>query len=152
MFVDYWTTLAEGGNNIRSGSRFQPFKSSKIKSGSAFFITSSTGGKNRLKPEERINAFRYGLITRNRIVTKDDIRNFCRYELGNRVQQVEIGKGVQMSAHPRQGFSKTIDVILTPSPQHKLDEQEWQSLCDLLLSKLKNRSGMSNNYRVLLKK
>ena len=114
-------------------------------------ITTSTAGKNRLKPEERINAFRYGLVTRNRIVTKDDIRNFCRYELGTRVQQVEISKGVQMSAHPLKGFSKTIDVILTPSQQVKLDEKEWQSLCDQLLSKLQNRSGMSNHYRVLLK-
>ena len=152
MFVDYWTTLAQGGNSIRSGSRFQSFKSSKTKSGSVFLITSSIGGKNRLRPEERINAFRYGLITRNRIVTKDDIISFCRYELGNRVQKVDVGKGVQMSAHPAQGFYKTIDVILTPSQQAKLDAQEWQSLCDQLLSKLQSRSGMSNHYRVLLKK
>ncbi|CAN5670719.1 type VI secretion system baseplate subunit TssF [soil metagenome] len=150
MYVDYWTTLAEGANNIRSGTKFQQLKSSKIKEKSLCLLTTSIGGKNRLKPEERLNAFRYGLITRNRIVTKEDIRNFCHYELGSRINNIAVTKGIEMSVHPQQGFSRTIDIAITPSKSDKLDEKEWNLLCDQLKSKLEMRSGMSNNYRILL--
>ncbi len=150
MYVDYWTTLAEGANNIRSGTKFQQLKSSKIKEKSLGLITTTIGGKNRLKPEERLNAFRYGLITRNRIVTKEDIRNFCHYELGSRINKVSVTKGIEMSVHPQQGFNRTIDVAITPSHADKLDENEWDLLCDQLKSKLEMRSGMSNRYRILL--
>ncbi len=150
MYAEYWTTLAENANNIRSGTRFQQFRSSKIKANSLFLLTTSTGGKNRLKPEERLNAFRYGLITRNRIVTKEDIRNFCFHELGSRISQVSVTRGIQLSSLPNHGFSRTIDVYITPASAGKLDDQEWHLLCDQLHSKLTARSGMSNHYRILL--
>lgn len=150
MYVDYWTTLAERANHIRSGTKFLQLKSSKIKEKSLYLVTTTTGGKNRLKPEERLNAFRYGLITRNRIVTKEDIRNFCHYELGNRINNVSITKGIEMSVHPQQGFNRTIDISIIPSQSERLDNEEWNLLCDQLKSKLEMRSGMSNHYRILL--
>ena len=149
MYVDYWTTFAEIANNIRSGTKLQ-LKSSKIKSNTLYLVTTTIGGKNRLKPEERLNAFRYGLITRNRIVTKEDIRNFCFYELGSRVHNVTITKGIEMSSHPQQGFTRTIDVSIIPSQTDNLDNKEWILLCDQLKSKLELRSGMSNHYRIML--
>jgi hypothetical protein len=150
MYVDYWTTLAEGANDIRSGTKFQQFKSSKLKAKTLFLITTTIGGKNRLKPEERLNAFRYGLITRNRIVTKEDIRSFCIYEFGSRISNVTVTKGIQMSAHPQQGFTRTIDILITPARSERLDEKDWHVLFDQLKSKLSLRSGMSNHYRILL--
>lgn len=150
MYAEYWTTYAEGANNIRSGTKLQQLKSTKIKSNALFLVSTTVGGKNRLKPEERLNAFRYGLITRNRIVTKEDIRNFCYYELGSRINNVSVSKGIEMSAHPQQGFTRTIDVIITRSNADKLDNNEWLFLCEQLQSKLALRSGMSNHYRILL--
>jgi hypothetical protein len=150
MYVDYWTTLAEGANNIRSGTKLQQFKGSNIRSNALYLVTTTLGGKNRLKPEERLNAFRYGLITRNRIVTKEDIRSFCYYELGDRVSSVEITRGIEMSAHSQQGFTRTIDVALFPSQTDNLDRSAWNILCIQLQSKLELRSGISNRYRILL--
>ena len=117
-----------------------------------FLLTTTTGGKNRLKPEERVNAFRYGLITRNRIITKEDIRNFCFYELGDRVSTVSVEKGFELSAHPQQGFLRTIDIIITAPSSEKLNNEGWQILFDQLKAKLQSRSGMSNHYRIVLNK
>ena len=150
MYVEYWTTNAETANVMRSGTRMQEYNGSKIKSDSLFLITTSIGGKNRLKPEERVKAFRYGLMTRNRIVTKEDIRNLCFYELGNRISKVDIERGFEMSAHPRQGFLRTIDITITASQSEKLNTEAWQVLFDHLNAKLKSRSGMSNHYRLFL--
>ena len=150
MYVEYWTTNAETANVLRSGTRMQEYNGSKVKSDSVFFITTSVGGKNRLKPEERVKAFRYGLMTRNRIVTKEDIRNLCFYELGNRMSKVDIERGFEMSAHPKQGFLRTIDITITAGQSEKLNAEGWQVLFDHLKAKLKSRSGMSNHYRLFL--
>ncbi|MEO8770643.1 MAG: hypothetical protein ABI402_11175 [Ferruginibacter sp.] len=152
MYAEYWTTLAETANAIRSGTRLQEYSGVKVKADSLFMLTTTTGGKNRLKPEERVNAFRYGLITRNRIVTKEDIRNLCFYELGNRISKVTVERGFEMSTEPRQGFVRTIDITITASAKEKLNNEGWEVLLDQLKSKLQSRSGMSNHYRMVLNK
>ena len=150
MYVEYWTTLAEAANTVRSGTRLQQVSGVKVKPDSVILLTTTIGGKNRLRPEERLNAFRYGIMTRNRIITKEDIRNFCFYELGDRINEVNVERGFEMSPHPQQSFKRTIDVILIPAEKENLDNAQWQILFDQLKSKLQIRSGISNNYRILL--
>lgn len=152
MYIEYWTTLAEAANTVRSGTRLQQMSGAKVKPDSVVLLTTTVGGKNRLRPEERLHAFRYGIMTRNRIITKEDIRNFCFYELGDRISEVNVERGFEMSPHPQQSFRRTIDVILIPSDAENLDTAEWQILCDQVKSKLQSRSGVSNNYRILLGK
>lgn len=151
IYAEYWTTLAEISNGLRSGTRLQEYSGVKVKSGSLFLLTTTTGGKNNLKPEERVNAFRYGLMTRNRIITREDIRNLCFYELGSRISNISVERGFDMCPHPQQGFLRTIDIMITPSPAEKLDNEGWQVLFDQLKSKLQSRSGMSNHYRIFLR-
>jgi len=148
MYAEYWTTLAEIANNLRAGARLQLVKGVKVKADSVVLMTTTTGGRNRLKPEERLNAFRYGIMTRDRIVTKEDIRNFCFYELGERISAVDVQRGIEMSAHSKEAFRRTIDVILTPGDEETIGKEEWTTLSDQLKSKLQVRSGMSNYYRV----
>ncbi|HZY38742.1 MAG TPA: hypothetical protein VFE53_18915 [Mucilaginibacter sp.] len=150
MFIEHWVTLAEEANNLRAGTKLQQLTGSKVRPGSVFLLTPTIGGKSRLKPEERLNAFKYGLMTRDRIITKEDVINFCNYELGNRVTKITVAKGFEMSSHPQQGFNRTIDVIISPQKTESQNKEEWQILCEQLRLKLQTRSGMSNNYRVLL--
>ncbi|HTE02126.1 MAG TPA: hypothetical protein VK668_22715 [Mucilaginibacter sp.] len=150
MFIEHWVTLAEEANNIKAGSKLQQLTGSKIKGGSVFLLTPTIGGKSRLKPEDRLNAFKYGLMTRDRIVTKEDVINFCNYELGNRISKITVTKGFEMSSNPQHGFHRTVDVIISPLQTELQNNEEWQILCEQLRLKLQTRSGMSNNYRVLL--
>ncbi|MEO6818712.1 MAG: type VI secretion system baseplate subunit TssF [Ginsengibacter sp.] len=152
IYAEYWTTLAELPNGLRSGTRLNEYNGVRVKSESLLLLTTTSGGKNNLKPEERVNAFKYGLMTRNRIVTKQDIRNLCFYELGSRISNISIDNGFDMSPHPQQGFMRTIDITITPSSAEKLDKEGWQVLFDQLKSKLQSRSGMSNHYRIFLRK
>ena len=152
MYVEFWTTLAEVANNLRAGTRMQQAKGVKIKPDSIMLMSTTTGGRNRLKPEERLNAFRYGIMTRNRIVTKEDIRNFCYYELGDRLDKVEVERGFELSRQSREAFRRTVDVILIPSEKDNLESASWQTLCEQLKIKLQTRSGVSNDYRVMVKR
>ena len=151
MYVEYWSTLAEVANGLRAGTRLQQFSGTKVKPDSLILLTTTAGGKSRLKPEERLNAFKYGMMSRNRIITKEDIRSFFYYELGSNINGLSIDKGFEMSADPGQGFNRTIDITLQPSKKAQQSKEEWQVLCEQLKLKLQTRSGMSNNYRVLLK-
>lgn len=152
LYAEYWTTLAEAANTVRAGTRLQQMSGAKAKPDTVVLLTTTVGGKNRLRPEERLHAFRYGIMTRNRIITKEDIRNFCFYELGDRISEVHVERGFEMSPYPQQSFRRTIDVVLIPSDAENLDAAEWQILCEQLTSKLQLRSGVSNNYRILLGK
>jgi hypothetical protein len=150
MYTKYWTTLAEAANNIHPGTRLQLSKGLKVKPDSLILLTATSGGKNKLRSDERLQAFRYGIMSRNRIITKEDIRNFCFYELGDKLSDVQIEKGIELSPYPKETFKKTIDIILTPSGEETLTAGSWETLCEQLKSKLQLRSGISNNYRVLI--
>ena len=150
MYAEYWTTIAEAANNLRAGTKLQQGKGIRVKQDSLQLLTTTTGGKNRLRPEERLSAFRYGIMTRNRIITKEDIRNFCFYELGDRIQKVNIERGFEVSGSAKEAFKRTINVQIVPLESDTLERKEWQQLCEQLQSKLQVRSGMSNDYRVMV--
>jgi len=150
MFLDFWTTNAEIGNQIRSGSRLQAFENSKIIPESLYFLSNSVGGRSRLDSTNRVQAYKYGLTTGDRIVTKSDIVNFCFYELGNKIKGVDIRKGLMPAQNPKAGFVKTTDIMITPSAQNGLNTDEWNSILALTKSKLENRSIMNIHYRLLL--
>lgn len=150
MFLEFWTTNAEMGNQIRSGSRLQSFENSKMIPESIFLLSNTQGGRSRLNAANRVQAFKYGLTTGNRIVTQSDVINFCSYELGNKIKGVKLAKGLMVAQNPKEGFIKTTDIIITPANQHDLNKEEWKSILELTQSKLENRSIMNIHYRLLL--
>lgn len=149
IFIDCWTTQAELGNHIRAGSELLPYEHTKTSA--AFLLSSTQGGRSRLNAANRVRAYKYGLTTADRIVTQADIVNFCRYELGEQVADVQIERGLMHSQHPKEGFIKTVDVWITPSPANTLKPDEWAPLLELTRSKLSSRSTMNLHYRLLLK-
>jgi hypothetical protein len=151
LYLQYWTTLADAANNIRRGSRLQQFETLKIRADSLRLMTSTVGGRDRLGATERIQAYKYGLTTKDRIVTQADLVSFCYYELGNKVTDVKIDKGLMVSSNPKEGFKKTVDVYLKPADEVKLSAEEWDTLLTLLESKLTSRSVINSNYRLFVK-
>ncbi|MEN0055473.1 MAG: hypothetical protein AAGC65_17485 [Mucilaginibacter sp.] len=150
MFLEFWTSNAELGNNIRAGSRLQAFESTKIIAESLFLLSTTQGGRSRLNATNRVRAYKYGLTTGDRIVTQADIVNFCFWELGSNISDVKISKGLMNSSNPKEGFIKTVDIIITPAQQSELKPQEWLPVLELTRSKLETRSTMNLNYRFLL--
>lgn len=150
LFLEFWTTKAELGNQIKSGSRLRPFEHNKTFPESLFLLSNSLGGRSRLNAENRVQAYKYGLTTGNRVVTQADIVNFCFFELGSIITDVEIRKGLINAQNPKEGFIKTTDVVLTPAQLNGLNEEEWKSILELTRSKLQIRSTMNIHYRLLL--
>ncbi|GGH01392.1 type VI secretion system baseplate subunit TssF [Mucilaginibacter phyllosphaerae] len=150
LYLQYWTTLADNANHIRRGSRLQQFEAMKIKAESLRLMTGSIGGRNSLGATERIQAYKYGLTTKDRIVTQADLVSYCFYELGNKITNVKIGKGLMVSANPKEGFTKTVDIFLEPAPNLQLATDDWDTLLTLLKSKITSRSVINANYRLFI--
>jgi hypothetical protein len=150
LYLQYWTTLANAANNIRRGARLQQFETLKIKADSLRLMTSTIGGRDSLGATERVQAYKYGLTTKDRIVTQADLISFCFYELGNKITDVKISKGLVVSSNPKEGFKKTVDVHLKPADSVKLSAEEWDTLLTLLESKLISRSVINSNYRLFI--
>ncbi|QNN41944.1 type VI secretion system baseplate subunit TssF [Pedobacter roseus] len=151
LFLDIWVTQAEEANHINAGSRLAVYDNNKVNAESIFLLSQTKGGRSRLNATNRVQAYKYGLTTADRIITKADVINFCRYELGNKLKSISLAKGLIMDNKPNAGFIKTTDILIEPADNLKLDAQDWEELLSLTLAKLNLRSTMNVHYRLMLK-
>lgn len=148
--VEYWVTQGIEANNLRPGTELVCQNNNEISTKGAFFVSATTGGKQALQVGERLDVYKYAFSSRNRLVTQEDIRNFCKSELGPKISKITFQKGISASAHPKQGYIRTMDIHLTPTNFHELNAKEWDHIAATLLTKIKSLSPDGANYKVLV--
>ncbi|HEY0273779.1 MAG TPA: type VI secretion system baseplate subunit TssF [Chitinophaga sp.] len=149
MHLEYWTTQSEAANQLRSGMPLLQFEGAGTRPESLVLLTKPAGGRKAADQSNLLQAYKYSLMTRDRIVTEDDIKSFCRHELGHRVTDIQVRRGVMVSPHPGEGLRKTTDIVLTPRGDAAYTEEEWAFTTRGLLQKLKTRSAALTVYRVV---
>ena len=149
MHLEYWTTQSEAANQLRSGMPLLQFEGSGTRAESLQLLTKPAGGRKAADQSNLLQAYKYGLMTRDRIVTEDDIKSFCRHELGHRVLDIKVQRGVMVSSHPKEGLRKTTDILISQVPDHVYTEEEWTFTTRQLLQKLKTRSSVLTHFRIL---
>lgn len=148
--VDYWVTQGIEANNIRPGTEFVCQNNADIEPQGAVLLTESSGGREPLQAGERLDVYRYALSSRNRLITQEDIRNFCKAELGKRITAVKFSKGLEMSTHPKQGYIRVVEIHLVAANIHELNREEWDHIAHMLLIKIRNLSADGVNYKVVV--
>lgn len=148
--VSYWTSECEDGNNLRAGTELQPYDIAYLAGQPPMLLTTTTGGQNRQRAANQLDAYRYALLSHDRIVTDEDICAFMKTELGSLLGAVSISKGVAVGTLAKQGFVRTIDVNLVPAAGALLSPAEWQDLCNGLEAKLSSRSAQVSQYRLVV--
>lgn len=150
MLMTVWLTYAELANGIAVGSVLQVRSGNYLTNEPIVLLSNSTGGRSRLGRIDSVQAFKYGITTSEKIVTKNDILNFVQYHLGTKVKRVSLKQGVQMDSSLHRGFYKTLDIHIEPDKSHGLKKEEWDELLEQTLSKLSVRSTIHINYRIKL--
>jgi len=145
LFVEYWSTHCERANGLRSGKILTSSASLPIVRDSCRLLGITRGGKFPADVSGRMDAFRYVLTSRDQLVTQEDIKNFFRYELGDKITRVEIKRGVAVSPKPKEGLIRTIDVYLMPSRGNETIVTEMQG--DLLAT-LRSKSPEIYIFRI----
>lgn len=148
--VRYWVTNCESANELRAGSELVPNVGTYLKQKDLVLVSSTYGGRQEPKFDERIDLYRYELTTRDRILTNDDIANFCKKELGELLKSVEIRNGVAISNMPQEGLIRTKDIYLTPANDLR-NQSQAELIKKDLKTKLMDKSPDTFNYRLFIR-
>jgi hypothetical protein len=153
LFMRYWTTSGKAANHLKAGTSLQLYKGGALENNTALLITTTQGGRNKLGPTESLLAYKSALLSKDRLVTQEDVKAFCAYQLGERAGQIEIRKGVMIHPDPQQGYTRTVDVLISISKK-AYEQMEangerifWQDNLQLLL---KEKSTALTPYRVFI--
>lgn len=148
VWISYWTTLGTLGNQIPAGS-FLKSDCMDLQKDTVQLTTTTYGGNDKPNDTERLYAFKNALLSRNRLLTAEDIRAACFAFLGHKVQQVTVQRGVAVDSHPKRALFRTVDVLLTPA-QPAIVPHEWDKLCYELQRVLEERTEIFLPIRVKL--
>jgi hypothetical protein len=153
VFIHYWSTTGLEGNNIKAGSVLRLYRGGGLENGQVMLVTTTQGGRNKLGNNETVLAYKSALLSRDRLITEADIRAFCHYQLGDRVKNINIVKGIMIHPDQQQGFVRTIDIkidIHSKSYDEMLDKGEIGFWKDNLKLLLEERSVALLPYRIFI--
>lgn len=148
LLVDYWTTNGQEANNIKSGSELSLYKGIGVSHKDTYFVTTTFGGKDDLSMKDRLNSYRRSLLSRDRIVTKEDVKALC-YELyGDKIEDVEIKRGYSTAIDLNKGIIQCIDIVLHPNTEVVTETEEWEAINSNLLYFLEKNSINVFPYKI----
>ncbi|OFY72447.1 MAG: hypothetical protein A2V46_00345 [Bacteroidetes bacterium RBG_19FT_COMBO_42_7] len=149
--VQFWTTSGELANSIRSNSKLTIQNGSDLDTNSVIMITNSFGARQKLSKEDKLNRLRRMLLSKGRVVTKEDIKALCFEHFGTELSEVEIKKGVYLDPSPQKGLVRSLDVFLKLDTQDKLTGDELEQKINELKIILKQESLNLLPFRVFIR-
>ncbi len=151
LLVSYWSVAGSMVNDMKAGSHLMPYKTATANHNRTQLLTPTTGGRSRLGPAESIIAYKSAVLSRERIISTEDIRLFCTLQLGDVVENVTVSKGVLIAANNSQGYKKTLDIHIQLQPKAAEDmasRGELDYWKNLLARQLTERSATLLPYRI----
>lgn len=150
--INYWSTCAEEGNDIKSGTVLESTEDMFFMSNKITLMTNTVGGRNKQNNKDRILAYRNALLTHGRIVTFADIKALSFNHFKNTIQDVKIEKGTRKEISVKAGFSRTVDIYLKTNAEERelLSTNEWEYLCESFIKNLKSKSSNVFPYRLFI--
>lgn len=150
VFVNYYNTLGDLANGLKPGTSLSTFKGSQFAQASVKLITQTIGGRSKMTREDRVNTFRKALLSRDRIVTEEDIKSYGDHHFGRFLDTIKISKGVQISNSVKGAFERTIDIYLGMNKSESASESELNFLCKDFLVALQEKSSNIFPYRIFI--
>lgn len=148
--VNYWSTSAEDGNDIKAGSLLEPHDKLFDSNKTIMSMTTSVGGLSKQSDQDKIFFYRNALLTRGRIVTIADIKAFSFNHFKNCISSVRVEKGTRKEISIKEGYSRTIDIYvkINKAEKEKLSASGWDYLCESYMKYLKSKSSNTFPYRL----
>ncbi len=148
--IQFWTTSGEAGNHIRADSKLSVHDGSDIDANSVSLVTPTSGGRQKLSREDKMDKLRRTLLSRGRVVTPEDIKALCFEHFGSDLLKVEIRKGVRPDPSPSKGFIRSVDICLTLNNLKEFSDAELAQKTEGLKVRLKQESLNLLPYRVFI--
>jgi hypothetical protein len=149
IYITYWSTQGDRANGIKPLTQLHLYNGSIIQQGTGFLVSSTLGGRSKMEREDRINAYKKALLSRDKIISAEDIKAFCRYKLGDRLKRVEIEKGIVKEFSAKGGFTRTIDLHIQLDKKVDVSE-DLRYLCKDILVSLEEKSASVFPFRFFI--
>lgn len=150
LYCSYWTSNGEAANNLRKGTILKQTALSELVQDSTVFETSSIGGIYRNNKVEKLINLRYGFLSKERLVTKQDIKSAVHYHLRNITKEVFITDGVGISEQRKKGLFRTIDVKVVLQDKYALQIENKQKIGLFLKETLEKQSVMNIPFQITI--
>ena len=152
LFIEYWSTQGQSANNIPPGNKVTLFSGSYLDNNSTWLMTTTKGGQEKPRGEQKTNILRKSLLSRDRIVTLEDIRTACRASMSDKAKDIRIKKVFESSKMPSNGFIRTILIEIIPQDVLTTTDEEWTVACEDLRLTLESGSTANWPYKIVVKK
>lgn len=147
--LSYWESAGTLANGLGPQDLIQALEPEKFDSQSIRLRTTTQGGQAVETEEELIAHLRYGLLTKERIVSKEDVKSYLRHRLGGFVGDIHLRDGVAISEDLRKGLIRSTEVILELEDKALPIAREHQAhLASQLELELRERSIAHTTYKV----
>lgn len=146
--VSYWTTDAEVANGLDSRTVVYQSDNDKFSTSGLLFQTTTKQGNAHESERDLINRLRYGLLSKDRIVTREDIKSFVLCRLGKLVKSVDIRDGIAISSDVRRGIIRTTEVRIELSRTSKEEGVDLPAMTSFLEDELSKRSINNTPYKI----
>lgn len=149
LALSYWESTGGLANGLSPQDIIQSLEPDKFDSASIRLRTKTKGGRAAETEDMLIAHLRYGLLSKERIVTREDVKSYLKHRLGITLKQVDLRDGVTISQEPNKGLVRCTDVFLELVKQEtELNEEEQAHLSSRLETELKERSVAHTTYKV----
>lgn len=148
IYAEYWTTAGEKANKINPYVKLNATAGTAFQPDSLTLVTGTLGGKDEPSPSEKIYAYREHVLSKGRIITRQDIVQHCFSIFKNSITKVTVEKGVMVSQDSSVGYTPTSDVYLTKNPETDYVEADWEHFKKELLIGMRVRSANVLPFRV----
>ena len=145
---EFWKTNANAANGIMEGTTMGQYQNVEILSKTIFLQTETVGGIIRTSTKEKINNLRSGIITRERIVSKEDIKAFVKATIGNTLEEIEVRSGVMISPKRKEGLVRTSHVSIKLSSKYAMNGENKKRMAQFIKAELEHRSVQRIPYEV----
>lgn len=145
-YASFWICHSSLANNLRPGTDLNSQKRSQV----ITLITETTGGAEEKKQSDTILAYKYALTSRDKIISAEDVKNYCKMMLNSELKNVSVRRGTMISDKPREGFIRTVDVEITPQNYSFYGRKYWDNLADILKTNIKAKAIDGVEYRVMI--
>lgn len=147
LSVKYLTTNGAAINQFRNDISLIPNHEGNLEAGKIWLVTPLHSGRKEPSPSQVRNRHHYLLTSQNRIVTRQDVVNFCMAAYGDRIESIDVKPGYAVSKKPKEGLVRTKDISITLKRESPL-KSTMEEMKTELLCRLERRSPQSFNYKL----
>lgn len=152
LHAGYWITQSQWANNIRSGTSLAQSKMTSVKFHKSIKLLTVTGdGNEGRKGTDAIQAYKYALTTRDKLISIEDIKSFCNLTFKKDTKSIVVKRGTIISDKPKEGFIRTIEVEIVPRTYNYFGEKYWENTAITLKRQIMLRGIDGIEYLVKIK-